>query len=124
MQFQEKVSILERKLVDKDIANGMPTGGEMSDVEVDRDEDMSPQPHNVQYNGKDGGYLEVPPDGMPVLPPPNPTNHSLPGSPQKKLIQPIMEKVVEEESSPIQGENSHTLPNSEIGQENNSVADR
>ena len=27
MQFQEKVSILERKLVDKDIANGMPTGG-------------------------------------------------------------------------------------------------
>ena len=97
---------------------------EMSDVEVDRDEDMSPQPHNVQYNGKDGGYLEVPPDGMPVLPPPNPTNHSLPGSPQKKLIQPIMEKVVEEESSPIQGENSHTLPNSEIGQENNSVADR
>merc|ERR1719410_1917361 len=48
--YQEKVSILERKLVDKDIANGMPTGGEMSDVEVDRDEDMSPQPHNVQYN--------------------------------------------------------------------------
>ena len=95
---------------------------EMSDVEVDRDEDMSPQPTNVHYNGKDGGYLEVPPDGMPVLPPP-PTNHSsLPGSPQKKLIQPIMEKVVEEESSPIQGESSHTLPNNEV--ENNSVADR
>ena len=39
----------------------------MSDVEVDRDEDnISPQPHNVQYNGRDGGYLEVPPEGITV----------------------------------------------------------
>ena len=40
---------------------------DVSDVEVDRDEDnISPQPHNVQYNGRDGGYLEVPPEGITV----------------------------------------------------------
>merc|ERR1712223_1601375 len=53
--YQEKVSILERKLVDKEITNGMGhgLGGDVSDVEVDRDEDnISPQPHNVQYNGR------------------------------------------------------------------------
>jgi len=90
--YQEKVSILERKLVDKEITNGM--GGDVSDVEVDRDEDgFSPQPH-IQYNGMDGGLLEVPPETGP--PPTN--NMSLPGSPQKKVIQPIIEEEDKEES--------------------------
>jgi len=91
--YQEKVSILERKLVDKEITNGM--GGDVSDVEVDRDEDnLSPQPH-IQYNGMDGGFLEIPPD---VGPPP--TNHmSLPGSPQKKIIQPVIEEEDMEEAN-------------------------
>jgi len=71
----------------------------VSDVEVDRDEDnISPQPHNVQYNGRDGGYLEVPPEGITAPPPTN--NMSLPGSPQKKMIQPI----IEEETPPQEGE--------------------
>ena len=63
-----------------------------------------------------GGYLEVPPDGMPVLPPPPTSTQSLPGSPQKKMIQPIMEKVEEESSSPIN--------NGGEVESNNSVADR
>ncbi len=36
---------------------------ETSDIEVDRDEDISPQPHHVHYedaDGKEGHYLEVP----------------------------------------------------------------
>merc|ERR1712083_1135440 len=87
--YQEKVSILERKLVDKEITNG----GDVSDVEVDRDEDsLSPQPH-IQYNGMDGGFLEVPPETGP--PPTN--NMSLPGSPQKKIIQPVIEEEDNEE---------------------------
>ena len=69
---------------------------DVSDVEVDRDEDMSPQPHNVQFNGRDGSYLEVPPGEN--VPQPPPVNVSLPGSPQKKFIQPIIEE------SPQEGE--------------------
>ena len=87
----------------------------MSDVEVDRDEDMSPQPHIVNFNGKDGGYLEVPPDGIPVLPEPTKAQ-SLPGSPQKKLYGAIMEKVEEESPVPVEAGN-------EV-ESNNSVADR
>ena len=67
----------------------MPIFADLSDVEVDRDEDtMSPQPHSVQFNGKDGHYLELPSD---VSAPP-PVNVGLPGSPQKKMIQPIIEE--------------------------------
>ena len=66
---------------------------------MDRDEDESPQPHNVHINGRDGHYLEVPPDQMPP-----PVNVSLPGSPQKKLIQPIIETVEEETTTPQEGE--------------------
>ena len=68
---------------------------------MDRDEDsLSPQPHHVQFNGKDGSYLELPPEqqSAPNMPPP--VNVSLPGSPQKKMIQPI----IEEESTPQEGE--------------------
>ena len=66
---------------------------DVSDVEVDRDEDsLSPQPH-IQYNGMDGGFLEVPPEAGP--PPTN--NMSLPGSPQKKIIQPVIEEEDNEE---------------------------
>jgi len=65
----------------------------VSDVEVDRDEDnLSPQPH-IQYNGMDGGFLEIPPDNGPP-----PTNYmSQPGSPQKKIIQPVIEEEDAEE---------------------------
>jgi len=95
--YQEKVSILERKLVDKDMTNGI--GGDVSDGEVDRDDDgFSPQPTNVHFNGSDGGYLEIPPEGMSAPPPTN--KMSLPGSPQKKMIQPI----IEEESNAQEGE--------------------
>ena len=67
---------------------------DVSDVEVDRDEDgFSPQPH-IQYNGMDGGLLEVPPETGP--PPTN--NMSLPGSPQKKVIQPNIEEEDKEEN--------------------------
>merc|ERR1719510_1134815 len=62
--YQEKVNILERKLVDKDMGNGLMhggLGGDMSDIEVDRDEDgQSPLPHHIQYNGRDDPYFEVP----------------------------------------------------------------
>ena len=51
---------------------------DVSDGEVDRDDDgFSPQPTNVHFNGSDGGYLEVPPEGMSAPPPTN--KMSLPG---------------------------------------------
>jgi hypothetical protein len=66
--LQEKVTILERKLVDKDInSNGLHHNE--SDIEVDRDEDnQSPQAHHVHYdaNGRDGHYLEIPPQDIQV----------------------------------------------------------
>jgi len=72
---------------------------DVSDGEVDRDDDgFSPQPTNVHFNGSDGGYLEIPPEGMSAPPPTN--KMSLPGSPQKKMIQPI----IEEESNAQEGE--------------------
>lgn len=64
---------------------------------MDRDEDsLSPQPTHVQFNGKDGSYLELPPESS--VPPP--VNVSLPGSPQKKMIQPIKE----DDETPQEGE--------------------
>ena len=55
---------------------------DVSDGEVDRDDDgFSPQPTNVHFNGSDGGYLEVPPEGMSAPPPTN--KMSLPGKDTK-----------------------------------------
>ena len=49
---------------------------------MDRDDDgFSPQPTNVHFNGSDGGYLEVPPEGMSAPPPTN--KMSLPGKDTK-----------------------------------------
>ena len=85
---------------------------------MDRDEDFnSPLPHHVQFNGRDESYIEVPgnyamPPGPPVpqTPATAPNNVSFtltaPGSPQKKLVQPLMETVREsEESIPGEAEN-------------------
>ena len=71
-----------------------------TDIEVDRDEDtQSPQPHHVHYNGRDGHYLEIPSgqqiENVAQAPAMQP-QMSLPGSPQKKYIAPILESAEEE----------------------------
>jgi len=115
--IEEELEAKKADFIDE-ILNGNLQNGKsnVSDGEVDRDDDgFSPQPTNVHFNGSDGGYLEIPPEGMSAPPPTN--KMSLPvwdqnsrnvrtpcnspeRSPQKKMIQPI----IEEESNAQEGE--------------------
>jgi len=98
--IEEELEAKKADFIDEILNGNLPNGkSNVSDGEVDRDDDgFSPQPTNVHFNGSDGGYLEVPPEGMSAPPPTN--KMSLPGSPQKKMIQPI----IEEESNAQEGE--------------------